>query len=185
MTVPETWDIVSSVANVIGGIGGIAGIVALVQTHNGNKIAEDANSKSDEANMIARKALAHDIEDSHVDWEADWNEDSKSVVLTNVGKNVAHDVAIIVNAVFPGSGERFHRSATDFGDVADGHSVNIEIPEAVDDRRLVNGNLAGSFMGRYMMISQGVHWTCVLGCDVTWKTGEGFPKIKHLEVPLS
>lgn len=74
----------------VGAVGGVAGafmgVFALVQTNKTNDIAKDANDKADEANQIAEKALRHDIEDSHVDWEADWNEETQSLIVTNTAR---------------------------------------------------------------------------------------------------
>lgn len=173
----------------VGAVGGVAGafmgVFALVQTNKTNDIAKDANDKADEANQIAEKALRHDIEDSHVDWEADWNEETQSLIVTNTGKDIAHDVAVVVNAMLPGSGERFHRAETSAGNIPDGKSVTVHLPEAVEDRKKLNHMLENDLMGRYLIVTKGVHWKCKLGIDVTWKTDGGFPKIKHLDHVIS
>ncbi|MCI1831513.1 MAG: hypothetical protein LKI88_00645 [Bifidobacterium sp.] len=177
------WSIVGEVAGIVisalfGLTGFVTSVVALVQTHK-------ANDKASKANDIAEKALRHDIEDSHVDWSIDWDEETQHVVVTNTGKDTAHDVGVILNTVFPGSGERFHRADTSAGDVPAGEATRVRATEAVDDRKKLNSMLDGNVMGRYLMVTQGARWRCKIGCDVTWKTDGGFPKIKHLELPIS
>ncbi|RSX52994.1 hypothetical protein [Bifidobacterium samirii] len=145
----------------------------------------DQAASLQEANELAARALRRDTEDSHVEWAVGWDEDRCSLVLTNTGRDVAHDVAVVVNAVLPGSGGRFHRAVTSVGDVPDGGSVAVPVPEAVEDRKRVNGMLAGNPMGRYMMVMQGARWRCRFDVDVMWKTDEGFPRVRHLDHAVS
>lgn len=68
------------------------------QSREANEVAKHANDLSEQANDIARAQADREVDPSHVEWVAKWDDEHCLVVLTNAGRDAARDLSVTVKA---------------------------------------------------------------------------------------
>ena len=151
---------------------------AVEKADHANRIAEDANKLSEEANKLVGRSVAAQTEDWFVDWRVEWNYASASVVLKNRGDKAALQASAII------VGEGVYKREEWPNDVAPNTDEVIQIPQIIEQRTakasrnvqvVENMSASGfSFAPRSFRLE--------LSISIRWRTGEGFPRDKDLNL---
>ena len=96
---------------------------ALNAAEESNRLAKDANRLSEHANAVSGRALAKETEDWHVEWSCKWLGSASAVVLLNKGRDIAHNVQVVV--IY----ESIHENREAEGDMRPGGRFEVFLPQ--------------------------------------------------------
>lgn len=148
---------------------------ALAQAAASNKIAEDANELSQQANSLSERSALQASEESFVQWLPDWDATNAALVLTNRGRDTAHQPSVVV------TGQKLH--ALDYGDdTPPGEQISITLTQIREKRNQVPVQRVGTVGGPQIAIARVFRFT--LSIVVLWKSENGFPRQQHIEFEI-
>ncbi|WP_300345852.1 hypothetical protein [Nesterenkonia sp.] len=137
---------------------------ALSKSERANKIAEEANQISQEANAIAKDQELRLTDQSVVSWGVQWDTQAQALDLTNIGKDVALHVTVIIYS------RHLQKTYGPIERLAGGETIKIPLPQVAEMRKKHfaraqgSGIIASSFS---VACTVTVHWVTEVGNAVT------------------
>lgn len=155
---------------------------ALGKATEANQIAKGANHLSEESNSLVRRSVAQQEEDWLVDWEGEWNKYTVTLTLANTGRDPAHDVSGVIK------GQDFHHVWKWADAVESGGNLTVDLPE-IGEKRTAHDErearrVAETRSSGFILTFQHAYRLPVV-VAIRWRTGEGFPASKEIEIELT